>query len=157
MQESIFWKLGNFLDLMPLFFLNSRAASLAQRQSASLLSWWSRVRSPQGATVFFSTRLFPKCTDCGEDSTVEHASNSCNGKMTEEERRIHTEEFESLIRKANIGESRELYNYLFWKMFKIEHIKEIGKKIRQMVMKMKTVITKVMLMKKRLYRWIRVI
>jgi len=77
--------------------------------------------------------------------------------MTEEERRIHTEEFESLIRKANIGESRELYNYLFWKMFKIEHIKEIGKKIRQMVMKMKTVITKVMLMKKRLYRWIRVI
>ena len=52
MQESIFWKLGNFLDLMPLFFLNSRAASLAQRQSASLLSWWSRVRSPQGALRF---------------------------------------------------------------------------------------------------------
>ena len=29
-----------------------RAASLAQRQSASLLSWWSRVRSPQGALNF---------------------------------------------------------------------------------------------------------
>ena len=32
---------------------NNIKASLAQRQSASLLSWWSRVRSPQGALFFF--------------------------------------------------------------------------------------------------------
>ena len=30
-----------------------------------------------------NTRLFPKCTACGEDNTVEHASDSCREKMTE--------------------------------------------------------------------------
>ena len=96
-----------------------------------------------------NTRLFPKCTACGEDNTVEHASDSCREKMTEEERRIHLEEFESLYRKAriDIGENRGLYNYLLWTMFRIEHRKEIGKEIRQMVMKMKTVIT-ILILKK---------
>ena len=96
-----------------------------------------------------NTRLFPKCTACGEDNTVEHASDSCREKMTEEERRIHLEEFESLYRKAriDIGENRGLYNYLLWTMFKIEDRKEIGKEIRQMVMKMKTVIT-ILILKK---------
>jgi hypothetical protein len=48
---------------------------------------------------------------------------------------------------VEIGENRGLDDYLLWTMFKIEHRKEIGKEIRQMVMKMKTVITKLMLMK----------
>jgi len=96
-----------------------------------------------------NTRLFPKCTACGEDNTVEHGSNSCNEKMTEEERRIHTEESKCLFKKANIeiGEDKQLYDYLLWTMFKIEYRKEIGKEIRQMIMKMKTVITKLILIK----------
>ena len=69
--------------------------------------------------------------------------------MTEEERRIHTEEFKCLFQKAKveIGEDKQLYDYLLWTMFKIEYRKEKGKEIRQMVTKMKTVITKLILIK----------
>jgi len=56
--------------------------------------------------------LFPKCTACGEDNTLEHAPNSCKEKMTEEERRNDTEEFKSLLKKAKIeiGEEKQLYD-----------------------------------------------
>ena len=69
--------------------------------------------------------------------------------MTEDERRIHTEEFKSLFQKAKIeiGENTQLYDYLLWTMFKVEYRNEIGKEIRHMVMKMKTVITKLILFK----------
>jgi len=96
-----------------------------------------------------NTRLFPKCTACGEDNTVEHASNSCKEKMTEEERKIHTKEFEILFRKAKIeiGTKKQLYDYLLWTMFKVEDRAGISKEIRQMVETMKTVITKLILTK----------
>ena len=69
--------------------------------------------------------------------------------MTEEERRIHTEEFKFLFQKANvaIGEDRQLYDYLLWTMFKVDDIREKSIEIRHMVMKMKTIITKLILTK----------
>ena len=69
--------------------------------------------------------------------------------MTEEERRIHTDEFRCLFQKAKVevGEDKELYDYLLWTMFKVEDKKEISKEIRQMVIKMKTVITKLIFIK----------
>jgi hypothetical protein len=96
-----------------------------------------------------NSRLFPKCTACGEDNTVEHASNSCKEKMTEEEREIHTEEFRTLFQKAKIetGRKVQLYDYLLWTMFKIEAREGINKEIKQLVEKMKTVITKLIMTK----------
>ncbi len=69
--------------------------------------------------------------------------------MTEEERRNYTEEFKILFQKAKIeiGIEKQLYDYLLWTMFKIEDIEEINKEIRQLVDKMKTVITKLILTK----------
>ena len=49
--------------------------------------------------------------------------------------------------RIDIGENRGLYDYLLWTMFKIEDRKEIGKEIRQMVMKMKTVISRLIMTK----------
>ncbi len=96
-----------------------------------------------------NTRLFQKCTACGEDNTVEHASNSCKEKMTEEERRKDTEEFKILFQKAKIEIriEKQLYVYLLWTKFKIEDREGINKEIRQLVEKMKTVITKLILTK----------
>jgi hypothetical protein len=96
-----------------------------------------------------NTRLFQKCTACGEDNTVGHASNSCKEKMTEEERRNYTEEFKILFQKGKIeiGREKQLYDYLLWTIFKIEDREGINKEIRQLVENMKTVITKLILTK----------
>ena len=69
--------------------------------------------------------------------------------MTEEERRNYTEEFKILFQKSKIeiGRGKQLYDYLLWTMFKIEDIEGISKEIRQLVEKMKTVITKLILTK----------
>ena len=69
--------------------------------------------------------------------------------MTEEERRNYTEEFKILFQKAKIeiGIEKQLYDYLLWTMFKIEDREGINKEIRQLVEKMKTVITKLILTK----------
>ncbi len=68
-----------------------------------------------------NTRLFPMC-ECGEYNTPEHAANSCTDKMTDEERSIHTKEFEELFEKSevDVGGDKQLNNYLLWTMFKIE-------------------------------------
>ncbi len=47
--------------------------------------------------------------------------------------------------KIEIGEHKQLYDYLVWTIFKIEGRKEKSKEIRLMVMKMKTIITKLIL------------
>jgi hypothetical protein len=96
--------------------------------------------------------LFQKCPACGEDNTVEHASNSCKEKMTEEERRKDTEEYKILFQKAKIEIVREkqLYDYILWTMFKIEDREGINNEIRQLVEKMKTVITKLILTKEKI-------
>ncbi|MFM7851446.1 MAG: RNA-directed DNA polymerase, partial [Flammeovirgaceae bacterium] len=93
-----------------------------------------------------NTRLFPQC-ECGEDNTPEHAANSCTAKMNEVERKIHTKEFKDLFEKAmiDIGADNQLNDYLLWTMFKIEDNMERRAKIRQMIEKMKTVITKLMI------------
>jgi len=92
------------------------------------------------------TRLFPKC-EFGEDNTPEHAANSCTEKMNEEERKTHTKEFKNLFEEAmiDVGEDKQLSNYLFWTMFKVEDNRQKSPKIRQMIDKMKTVITKLLI------------
>jgi cell division protein YceG involved in septum cleavage len=85
--------------------------------------------------------------ECGEYNTPEHAANSCTDKMTDEERSIHTKEFEELFEKAkvDVGGDKQLNNYLLWTMFKIEDKKEKSAVIRKMITKMKTVISKLIL------------
>ncbi len=72
--------------------------------------------------------------------------------MTEEERRKDTEEYKILFQKAKIEIVREkqLYDYILWTMFKIEDREGINNEIRQLVEKMKTVITKLILTKEKI-------
>ena len=72
--------------------------------------------------------------------------------MTEEERRNYTEEFKILFQKAKIeiGIEKQLYDYLLWTLLKIEDREGINKEIRQLVEKMKTIITKLILTKEKI-------
>jgi hypothetical protein len=47
---------------------------------------------------------------------VENSSNLCNVKITEEGKRIHTEEFQCFF--VEIREDEQLHEYLLWKMIK---------------------------------------
>jgi hypothetical protein len=53
---------------------------------------------------------------------VEHSSNLCNVKITEEGKRIHTEEFQCFF--VEIREDEQLHEYLLWKMIKKERRKK---------------------------------